>query len=315
MRIANPIYDSVFKHLMENQAIARGLISRLLGVKVISLKLQAQEMTQRHAQLIGSHEKVVRVFRVDFAAQVKLGNGRVQKVLIELQKAREGDVVERFRDYLGGHYGLRAEGEPPLPIIAIYLLGFTLNKKLPKVLKVKRQYLDGVKGNALPEGMSEPFVEMLTHDAVIVQIPMLDDSAETEIERALLVFDQRYKDRDNPHYLEMDNETWKDPLVNAMLRELLSAASDEQTKQEMKMEDELSGQYERMAKNDAAIKRAKQQTAKERRQKDAANERADAATKQADAATKQADAATKQADAATKRIAELEAMLKKLKGK
>lgn len=311
MKIANPIYDSVFKLLMENQAIARGLISRLLGVKVLSLKLQAQEMTQRHAQLIGSDERVVRVFRVDFAAEVKLTNGRKQKVLIELQKAREGDVVGRFRGYLGGHYGKKAEAEAPLPIIAIYLLGFTLNKALPKVLKVKRQYLDGVTGNALPVGMHEPFVEMLTHDAVIVQIPLLNDSDETEIERALLVFNQRYK-TENEHYLEIDNETWSDPLVNAMIRELLVAASDEKTREEMKMEDELSGHYERMAKNDAAIKKAnekhRRQIAEERRQKEEA-------IKKQEEERRQKEEAVKKQKEAERRVAELEAMVKKLKGK
>ena len=300
VRIANPIYDSVFKHLMENQAIARGMISRLLGVKVLSLKLQAQEMTQRHAQLIGSDERVVRVFRVDFAAEVKLANGRKQKVLIELQKARESEVVERSRGYLGGHYGKKAEKESPLPIIAIYLLGFTLNKAVPKVLKVKRQYLDGVTGSALPVGAHEPFVEMLTHDAVIVQIPLLNDSDETEIERALLVFNQRYKTKDE-HYLELDNETWSDPLVNAMIRELLVAASNEKTREEMKMEDELSGHYERMAKNDAAIKKANQLTAKHRQE--AAEER------------RQKEEERKKKEIAERRVAELEAMVKKLKGK
>ena len=46
LKIANPIYDSVFKHLMENQEIARGLLSRLMGVEVISLEPRPQEMTQ-----------------------------------------------------------------------------------------------------------------------------------------------------------------------------------------------------------------------------------------------------------------------------
>ncbi len=243
--------------------VARGLISRLLGVEVVSLVPQAQEMTHRHASLIGSDERLVRVFRVDFAAEVRLADGQVQKVLIELQKAQSGDVVGRFREYLGSHYAVPAKVRPPLPIIAIYLLGFTLNKTLPKVVKVKRQYLDGVTDAALPAGTTDRFVEMLTHDAVIVQIPLLDDCAETEIERALLVFDQRHKDRENPHFLVIDSNLSKDPLVNQMTRALLSAAADEETKREMGMEDELESVFERMENAETEIK-------EERRQKEEA---------------------------------------------
>lgn len=273
MKIANPIYDSVFKHLMENQEIARGLISRLLGVEVLSLVPKAQEMTQQHASVIAREKLMVRVFRVDFAAEVRLVDGRVQKVLIELQKAQAPNVIERFRAYLGSHYAIPASPEPSLPIIAIYLLGFMLNQALPKVIKVKRQYLDGVNGTALPAGMTDHFIEMLTHDAVVVQIPLLDDSAETEIERALLVFNQQHKDQQNPHYLVIEQEPSKDPLVEKMVRALLAAAVDDDTKREMGMEDELERVFADNANAKAAAAEAIRQREEERRQKEAAMQR------------------------------------------
>ncbi len=278
---------------MENQEVARGLLSRLMGVEVLTLEAQAQEMTQ-HAAMIASEKRLVRVFRVDFAAEVKLADGRVQKVLIELQKAQSSNVIGRFREYLGSHYAVPASKQAPLPIIAIYLLGFTLNKNLPKVVKVKRQYLDGVTEKALPAGTTDRFVEMLTHDAVIVQIPLLDDSSETGIERALQVFNQRHKDQDNPHFLVLDGETSEDPLVDRMIRTLLVAASDEETKREMGMEDELESIFERTANAEAAAQEALRVAEEERRQKE--EER-------------------RQKEEAVLRIAELEEKLRKLEGR
>jgi len=42
---ANPIYDSVFKHLVEDIPIAKGLITRLLGCEVHSLVPHPHEIT------------------------------------------------------------------------------------------------------------------------------------------------------------------------------------------------------------------------------------------------------------------------------
>jgi len=38
MLIANPIYDTVFKHLLENEKVAKFFISTLLGKTVYSLR-------------------------------------------------------------------------------------------------------------------------------------------------------------------------------------------------------------------------------------------------------------------------------------
>jgi hypothetical protein len=43
MIIANPIYDVVFKYLLEDIEIARDLLSTILGEEVVSLELKAQE--------------------------------------------------------------------------------------------------------------------------------------------------------------------------------------------------------------------------------------------------------------------------------
>jgi hypothetical protein len=43
MLIANPIYDTAFKRLMENNRVAKFLIGTILDCKVTSLEHKAQE--------------------------------------------------------------------------------------------------------------------------------------------------------------------------------------------------------------------------------------------------------------------------------
>jgi hypothetical protein len=43
MIIANPIYDVVFKYLLEDIEIARELLSTILGEEIVSLNLRPQE--------------------------------------------------------------------------------------------------------------------------------------------------------------------------------------------------------------------------------------------------------------------------------
>jgi hypothetical protein len=148
--------------------------------------------------------------------------------------------VGRFRNYLGNHYAVQPKEKAPLPIIAIYLLGFTLNAALPVVIRVQRQYLDGVTGQLIPTAAPELFIEQLTHDAVVVQIPEIKSDGPSELEQALQVFDQRHRDT-NPHYLIVSDtlETMRDSLVKKMLRTLLQVASDDETQQQMAVEDEM----------------------------------------------------------------------------
>ena len=108
MRIANPIYDSVFKHLMENLEIARGLIERLLGIEIIELVPQPHELTERQAAGVGDAQTRLRVYRIDFSAVVQQKDGSKHKVLIELQKSSKSEAVARFRNYLARHYAVPA---------------------------------------------------------------------------------------------------------------------------------------------------------------------------------------------------------------
>jgi len=169
MIIANPIYDVVFKYLLEDVEIARELLSTILGEEIQSLELKPQETaTEKSGGGIS-------ILRFDFKAIIKNKSGELHKVLIELQKAKKAFDVMRFRRYLGDNYRkeddvINDKGESekrPLPIISIYFLGFPLDNIHAGVVKINREYRDVVTQEILE--IKEDFVELLTHDSYLFQ--------------------------------------------------------------------------------------------------------------------------------------------------
>lgn len=180
--IANPIYDSVFKFLMEDKKVAGILLSALLKKDIIDLEMRRHEYTSMEQARIS-------LFRIDFSAKVREKDGSEHLVLIELQKTWLVTETLRFRQYLGTQYlnkenvieeknehgQKRAYG---LPIISIYILGHPLGHLTEPVVYVRRRYLD-YDDNSLPS--PDPFIESLTHDSIIVQIPFLAGQIETAL--------------------------------------------------------------------------------------------------------------------------------------
>ena len=66
IHIANPIYDSVFKYLMEDERIAKIILSALLKKEVVDVQVRRNEYTN------GTRDQVS-MFRIDFGAQIAVG--------------------------------------------------------------------------------------------------------------------------------------------------------------------------------------------------------------------------------------------------
>ena len=188
--IANPIYDSVFKFMMEDERVAKILLSALLKKEVISVEMKQHEYTEL------THTRIS-MLRLDFNAKVRDDDGSERIVLIELQKTWLVTETLRFRQYLGTQY-LDKKNIPPRevnpeghawPIVSIYILGHKLGDLKEPVVYVKRNYLD-YESKPIVEGVPDPFVESLTHDSIIVQIPFLNGRLRNRLERLLQIFDQ-----------------------------------------------------------------------------------------------------------------------------
>ena len=235
MIVANPIYDTAFKRLMENTRIAKGLLSRILGEEIVSLEFRPQEFTDKK-------DMSITLFRVDFSAVILTSGGERKNVLIEVQKAKLVTDLVRFRNYLGSHYKKTEDngngvGEP-IPIVTVYFLNFCLNEAFPKVIQVAREYRDAVSGEKV-DGKHE-FIETLTHDSYWIQIPLLDSDTSSDLERALSVFDQHYVIKGDKHRLLLEGVSEQDDeLVKEMARELERAAADTGLDPYFDLEDEM----------------------------------------------------------------------------
>ena len=238
IQIANPIYDSVFKYLMEDERIAKTLLSALLKKEVVAVEMRRNEYTN------GVRDNIS-MFRIDFGAHVKEPDGTIRLVLIELQKTWLETETLRFRQYLGAQYS-NPENVPSennkdgyaIPMVAIYLLGHRVGDINVPVLYVKHKAYD-YDGNVVTDGIPDPFVESLIHDSIIVQIPLLHGQVNNRLEKVLSVFDQSQKNGSDRHVLNVNDTPFNDDDdMQYLLRRLLMAAANAQLRQEMNVEDE-----------------------------------------------------------------------------
>ena len=243
MIIANPIYDVVFKYLLEDMEIARELLSTILSEDIVSLEVKPQETATEH------FEKNLSILRFDFKAIIKTPTGEVKKILIELQKAKKAFDTMRFRRYLGDNYRkeddvLNEAGvveKRPLPIVTIYFLGFPLDNVQNAVIKINREYRDAITQEVIE--VRENFVELLTHDSYLIQIRLLKGKSKTKLERILQVFSPEFQTKD-PHQLDFVGDV-DDPFVKKMVARLGRAIASEDIRNIMDVEDEIDRTFER----------------------------------------------------------------------
>ncbi len=203
MVIANPIYDVVFKRLMENERVAIFFVSTLLEENIEKIEVKPQEFTyikyiDQDDVLVQKYikEKIrerlsINVLRLDFIATIKTKTGEYKKVLIDIQKAKNQVDLMRFRNYLAEEYKKSDEigGEKSiLPFTTIYILGFKIPEIDSPCIKVERQYKDLI-NKTIIETKSD-FVEKLTHDSYIVQVNRITNRFQTKLDKLLSIFEQ-----------------------------------------------------------------------------------------------------------------------------
>ena len=238
IRIANPIYDAVFKYLMEDERVAKTILSALLKREVAEVEVRKHEYTN------GTRDKIS-MFRIDFGAKVRQDDGSLKLVLIELQKTWLETETLRFRQYLGTQYAnpdnILKDDNPNgygIPMITVYLLGHRVGDIEEPVLYVRHKSYD-YDGKEVTKGLPDPFVESLVHDSIIVQIPLLHGHVNNRLVEVLSVFDQTNKDKHNRQVLNINEDCYAhDSEMKHILHRLLTAASDAKLRQDMNVEDE-----------------------------------------------------------------------------
>ena len=187
MIIANPIYDVVFKKMMENERVAKFFIRTLLEQTIETVEVKPQEFTYID-ELAG-----LAVFRLDFIATIKTKTGEQIKILIEIQKAKNQIDLMRFRNYLAEQYKKEDKIDNQkviLPITTIYILGFKLPEIETPCIKIERNYKDLINKKIIDK--KSDFVEKLTHDSFIVQVDRITNNYSTKLEKLLSLFEQKH---------------------------------------------------------------------------------------------------------------------------
>ena len=138
-----------------------------------------------------------------------------------------------------------------LPMVAVYLLGHCVGDIEEPVIYVNHQAYD-YDDKLVTKGIPNAFVDSLTHDSIIVQIPRLHGKINNRLDEVLSIFDQTYKNGSNQHMLDLDDSCYAedDVEMQRILRRLLIAAADVDMRMDMNVEDEY---YSIIEKQDTDI--------------------------------------------------------------
>ncbi len=267
LHVANPIYDSVFKYIMTDERVSKTILSALLKKEVVKVEMRPHEYANTTRDTLS-------MFRIDFAATVRekdyeSGDLQDRVILIELQKTWLDTETLRFRQYLGAQYGnkMNIRKDSPkgfaYPMVAVYLLGHKVGNIKEPVVYVNHDVCD-YNGQVVKDGKEEPFVESLTHNSIIVQIPLLKGRINNRLEKVLSVFDQSKKDSIDSQVLNIDEKKYEDDTeMMYMLHMLTAAAADAEMRQDMNVEDEY---YKAIEDRDTAIMQRERELRKQQEQ-------------------------------------------------
>lgn len=265
MKIINPLYDRAFKYLMENERLAKKVISVLLDKEIEELSLGQQET------ILPDEKRGLTLFRLDFKAIIKEPDGTSKKVLIELQKSKFPTDIQRFRNYLGSNYLSKPakrekvdyEKKELFPIITIYILGYKLDDLPYLAVKVNREVIDSVSNE--PIDVKSFFIEHLTHESHIIQVLYLPEQRRTRLEKFLTLFNQAWIS-DQDYILDLQDIPSE---FKEMAKYLHAPLQDESFRRQLAAEEEIDIIFdEQEARFLKQIEEAKQkeQEAKQREQ-------------------------------------------------
>ena len=305
--VANPIYDSVFKFLMGDERIVKVILSALLKKEVISAEMRRHE-----------HPNITRdtlsMFRIDFAAKVKEDDGSERLVLIELQKTWLDTETLRFRRYLAAQYNaeenIQKHGEDKgfaLPMVAVYLLGHRVGDIDKPVVYVGHKALD-YDGQEVESGSKDPFINSLTHDSIIVQIPLLHGKINNRLDKVLSVFDQSQRSKESQQVICLDEGKYDgDPEMMLILHRLSLASMSAEVRQEMNDEDEF---FSAIEARDTQLMRMNKLLSETTSQLSEATSQLSEATSQLSETTSQLSETTSQLSEATSQLSEATAQIR-----
>ena len=245
IRILNPVYDSVFKILLENTFVAKGLISRIIGYKIKELTALPSERAKD--KLMRKYN--IAIYRLDFVALIENEHGEPEHLIIEMQKSAITPHLDRFRQYLGDELRRKVPVKQKngktkfefLPITTIYFIEKSFNKKLPPILFADKKYFD-VLGNKEYTQKVGKLVKCLTNKAFFIQTENLPPDMKGDLEilntfSNQLVIKEEGDGQDLVLEIPYDDiDNIKDPVYREVVKILMALVGDDKLKRQMRDE-------------------------------------------------------------------------------
>ncbi|MDR0391434.1 MAG: hypothetical protein LBH59_05980 [Planctomycetaceae bacterium] len=324
MQIANPIYDVVFKFMMEDKKIAKSFISAIIDEKVLELDFAAQERTLRRTPEPKTTEDepeklFLTVCRFDFSAKILTHDGSVKTVMIELQKAKMASDIMRFRRYIGSHYQNSSntygdeQALKACPIYGIFLLGYDIGIDGHPIIHVNYNCEDSTTKQKID--IDNEFIQSLHHQSWIVQINQLKQYYRNDLEKLLGIFDQSDHIY-NQHILKIDEREFPE-IYQPIIRRLHMASESEDIQIEMELEDdymkELQDKERYIAEQKQTIAESKKTIEAKDKALEAKDKALEAKDKTIEAKDKTIDENKKTIEAKDKTIVEKDKLIEELK--
>ena len=203
MTIANPLFDTIFKKLIENDRVAKFFIGTLLEQNIHALQVITQEfpnpkdVDKSSSGTIGSKEQQSQevssknFFQLDFIATILTDTGEPEKVHVEIQKIKNFIEPRMLSNFQAVHYNRRGTFDyekRKLPSITIYILGFNLPEIQSACIKLENTYEDLISNKLINHKID--FIEKLSQDCYIVQVNRITERFETSLDKLLSIFEQ-----------------------------------------------------------------------------------------------------------------------------
>ena len=255
--IPNPIYDVIFKYLMEDKESAKIILSTLINENIIDLELNPLTHSEKIKDPKPESEQVVRLFHLDFTATIELPDGEKEIVMIELQKANEASDIFRFKRYIMKNFQQKRKKEVfnrrtkaleeidlPIRLLPIFILNFRIENEINDLF---------IKSNQIKRGLfkekefktKNDFIDHLTYDMIVIQLPNLskikpedyeNDEHKKNLYLLMKLFDQKAKTSETKHKLLLLRHEYP-AFLKRVINRLRSIHYDE-IENQMHVEDE-----------------------------------------------------------------------------
>ena len=280
--IPNPIYDVVFKYLMEDTQSAKIIISTLINEKIKKLSFEPVSHTEKIQD--PKTEKTIKLFHLDFTAVIEKPGGKEELIMIEIQKANRASDIFRFKRYISANFQRKQEKEiinprtqavekinKPIRLIPIFILNFRIENEINDlIIKTNREKIGIFKGKSLKR--DNEFIDNLSFDIWVVQLPNLskiekkdyeDDEYKTKLYQLLKLFDQEARNKNNKHRLLIIKKLFPKFLERVINRLKSADADNPDLEEQMNAEDEYLAELIRRDNEISYFKQELEKTSEE----------------------------------------------------